>query len=91
MMRHEHAASVDVLNSRSFRGFIMLNSNLSPEQVAIIDRVAKSEPPPSAPNQRAVRENCQGWTVRVLRRLQAKGVVKKHKVDEVEEQMQPLR
>ncbi|OIW25961.1 hypothetical protein CONLIGDRAFT_513369 [Coniochaeta ligniaria NRRL 30616] len=90
MMHPQHADNVDVLMSNSCRGFVILNRNLTPEQLAIVDKVARSERAPSAPNQRAVRENCQGWTMRVVRRLEAKGVVEKYKVDELQALMQGL-
>ncbi|KAI1256687.1 hypothetical protein MGN70_001812 [Eutypa lata] len=43
-----------------------------------------SEAPPSAVNQAAVRENCQDWTLRVLRALQSSNIVPPEKVNEVE-------
>ena len=42
-----------------------------------VDEIARAEKPPSAPNRAAVTEHCQGWTVRVVRRLVEEGIVKR--------------
>ena len=90
MMHHQHADKVDVLNSNSRKAYYILNKNLTQAQVTIIDQVANTEPAPWAENQAAVTENCQGWTIRVLRRLHARGVVTKSGVDEMEALMEAV-
>ena len=90
MMHYQHANKVDVLNSHSRKAYYILNNNLTPAQVTIIDQVANSEPAPWAENQAAVRENCQGWTIRVLKRLQVQGVVTKSRIDEMEALMEAI-
>jgi hypothetical protein len=50
--------------------------NLDKEQVDIVTDIATNEIPPRAENRRQVDENCQGWCVRVVRRLAERGWVK---------------
>ncbi|KAK8023593.1 hypothetical protein PG993_011659 [Apiospora rasikravindrae] len=47
-------------------------------------------PPPQAENRRAVTENCQGWVVRVLRKLQSQDVISADVVDKVEAMVEPV-
>ncbi|KAL1868423.1 hypothetical protein VTK73DRAFT_3689 [Phialemonium thermophilum] len=90
MMHQQHFVADDVLTSSSLERFVVLQENLTQDQVAIVDRIARSEPPPSAPDARSITENCQGWTVRVLRRLQAEGIVARSVVDEMELLVEPI-
>lgn len=47
----------------------MLVSSLTPELEATVKQVCEAEPPPQASNMKDAKENCQGWTIRVLEKL----------------------
>jgi len=69
-----------------------LNSNLSEAQERMIEEAVKDELPPAAEDERSIKENCQGWTIRVLRRLQSQGVVTDGTADWIERDLlDPLK
>ncbi|KAJ5774032.1 hypothetical protein N7457_008928 [Penicillium paradoxum] len=47
----------------------------------LVRQAAEEEPPPRAENRAAVKENCQGWAVRVIARLVKKKVVMPQKLE----------
>ncbi|KAK7973419.1 hypothetical protein PG988_007553 [Apiospora saccharicola] len=55
-----------------------------------VKHVVNSTPPPQAEDRRAVTENCQGWVVRVLRRLRLKNVIPEDVVDTIEAMVEPV-
>ena len=73
-MHYAHDNHSNVLNSQSYiDSYIIARPT---EHQATRERYwATREEAPSAPNQAAVRENCQGWTVRVIQRLVTEGIV----------------
>ena len=73
-MRYAFAQNINLFNSLSFRDHYEL-ATLSETQAERVKYCADQEVPPSAPNQAQVTENCQGWTVRVIRRLIQEGIV----------------
>jgi hypothetical protein len=79
-MRFEQATGVDRMSSPDYAWHQVLNQDLGDEQLARVDEIARAEEPPSAPNRAAVKEHCQGWTVRVVRRLVEEGIVKREGV-----------
>lgn len=83
-MRLQNADNVNLFKSASYFESYELNADLSESQQNEIKRAVEKERPPEAKDQRSVTENCQGWTIRVLRRLQEKGVVEKDRVDWIE-------
>ncbi|KAJ5731465.1 uncharacterized protein N7483_005973 [Penicillium malachiteum] len=60
------------------------------EEALSIRKVAESEPPPRAPSQRLVTENCQGWTIRVLSRLVDMRIVASEKYQMAHAMLQPV-
>lgn len=82
-MHYTHATNIDIFNSTSFQDCYQLTM-LDASGEAWVEYYANSEAPPSAVNQAAVRENCQDWTLRVLRALQSSNIVPPEKVNEVE-------
>lgn len=44
------------------------------QQATVVKQVAENEPP-RTPNRQSLRENCQGWTVRVISKLAERGIV----------------
>ncbi len=69
----------------------VLNGELTAAQRATVEEVVGTEPPPRANIRADVKENCQGWVMRVLRRLAAEGIVEEIEVDKLWEQMDPLK
>jgi hypothetical protein len=90
-MRYMPRSNVDILNSGSYKGIVILNENLSDAQYAKVDQIARTEPPPRADRHGAVTENCQGWTIRVLWRLADEGIVKEAMVSKLEKDMDPIK
>ncbi|QPG97585.1 hypothetical protein C2857_006573 [Epichloe festucae Fl1] len=89
-MHYMYANEAALFASQSYYTSYALNSNLSKSQESLVNEAAGKEKPPRAKDQRSVRENCQGWTVRVLRRLQRDGVVKKETVDWIEKDVKEV-
>jgi hypothetical protein len=74
MMHHVHAEPVKLFLSASFLDSFTI-AHLTEAQAARVRHWATQEPPPSAPTLAAVTENCQGWVVRVVKRLIEEGIV----------------
>ncbi|KAK3326018.1 hypothetical protein B0H66DRAFT_530024 [Apodospora peruviana] len=89
LMRFEHFVDVDRFASGCLAYSLLLNDNLTGAQLARVDEVARSELPPRAKSRAEVTENCQGWTIRVLRRLAAEGIVEESAVKELRGAMDP--
>ncbi len=79
-MHFAHANNVNVLSSQSYKDSYII-ARPTEQQAARVRYWATHEAPPRAPNQAAVRENCQGWTIRVIRRLVAEGIVQQNWVN----------
>jgi hypothetical protein len=76
-MTYNPAFRVNLLRSITFLDAYVI---ATPGQ-AQRDRIeywAVHEEPPSAPTQSAIFENCQGWTVRVIKRLVDENIVQEH-------------
>ena len=90
-MRYAHSSGVDVLNSESYLDSFILNSAVTEVHAQWIQHAIANEPPPCAHNQKDVRENCQGWTIRVLQRLVSAGVVHQDWVESATKMKDPLK
>ncbi|KAF2647159.1 hypothetical protein K491DRAFT_699815 [Lophiostoma macrostomum CBS 122681] len=55
-------------------------ATLSRSAMQVVEEVANEQKAPWAENRREARENCQGWCVRVVKKLVDRGVVKGQKV-----------
>lgn len=80
---------VDITTAENFYTLYQL-AEVSEEQAGIVKEIAEGEMPPRAEDRKAVRENCQGWCVRVLGRLAGRGVVERGKVEIVRQLMEPV-
>lgn len=89
-MRYAHASDVNPLTSNSFKDSYII-ARPTAQQTARVGYWANQEVPPSAPNQAAVQENCQGWTTRVIRQLVQEGVVPQNWLDFAESLKEPFR
>lgn len=69
----------------------MLIRDFTTDMAEELRQIAASEPPPKADNMRDVRENCQGWTLRVVRKFVAKGVIPAAKYNYLETLQEPVR
>ncbi|OQE45878.1 hypothetical protein PENCOP_c001G08013 [Penicillium coprophilum] len=56
----------------------------------LVKEAADSEPPPRAENHKALTENCQGWTVRVIEKLVEEKIVMPQKLEVVRSLMQEV-
>lgn len=90
-MHFETREHDDLLNSASLSWYEVVNADLSDMEIAVVDKAVREETPPSAPSRAAVTENCQGWTMRVLMRLAASGVVKAEVFASLRDRMDPLK
>lgn len=91
-MRHAHLPDADKLGGGGEVAWHqVLNGELTAAQRATVEEVVGAEPPPRAESRAEVEENCQGWVMRVLRRLAAEGIVEEAKVGRLREQMDPLK
>ena len=88
-MHYTHANDSDDLNSQSYKDSYII-ARPTEHQVARVRYWATYEPVPKAPNQGAVTENCQGWTIRVIRRLVAEGIVRQEWVNTAVSLQQPV-
>lgn len=55
----------------------MLIPDLTPHLEDIVKQVAEAEPPPQAHNMKEVKENCQGWSFRVIEQLKARNMIRR--------------
>lgn len=73
-MRYEVQRDASPLGSESYHTSYVL-ARLGEGQEDAVRSCAEAEAPPSAESRASVRENCQGWAIRVLRRLRGEGIV----------------
>ena len=82
-------APVDITLSDDFSTLYQL-AVLTGEQARVVEEVARVEMPPRARDRAAVRENCQGWCVRVVGRLVRMGIVDGQKVEMMRGMLEPV-
>lgn len=87
-----YAPSTEPVNPVTLEGYVTSYelAAISDDQVAVVREIARKEPPPSAPNRRMVIENCQGWVVRVMGQLVARGIIPPHKLDMTKRLQEPI-
>lgn len=73
-MRYEFQWDASPLGSESYHTSYVL-AQLVEGQEDVVRSCAEAEAPPAAENRASVKENCQGWAIRVLRRLRGEGIV----------------
>ena len=88
-MHYAHANNTDVLSSSYHDSYIIAGP--TEQEAAKVVYWATCEAPPGAPSQAAVWETCQGWTVRIIRRLVAEGVFQQNWLDTAVSLQQPVR
>lgn len=64
---------------------------LTPELEDIVKKVAVAEPPPKAKSRKEVKENCQYWAIRVMKKLVELGMVDSQKVVDCQNLLELLR
>ncbi|OTA94176.1 hypothetical protein M434DRAFT_46735, partial [Hypoxylon sp. CO27-5] len=82
-MHYSHTTDVEIFNSNCFQDCYQL-AKMDAAGEAWVDYYANIEVPPFAANQETVAENCQDWTIRVLRALQSSEIVSLQRIREVE-------
>ncbi|KAL4936585.1 hypothetical protein BDV06DRAFT_216567 [Aspergillus oleicola] len=82
-------APVDLTLSEGFVNIFQL-AVITEEQAGIVKEIVKSEVPPSARDRASVKENCEGWAVRVVEGLVKRGVVGESKVGVLTGMLEPV-
>lgn len=86
LMHYQHDEEIAHFQAESYYSSYTLNADLSQRQEELIEKAVGEEKPPQAKDQRSVHENCQGWTLRVLKRLQG-DVVDAKQVQKIESEL----
>lgn len=73
-MRHETFEVASPVRSESYHTSYVL-ARLEKGQADVVRSCAEGESPPRAVDRASVKENCQGWTIRVVKRLRDAGIV----------------
>lgn len=88
-MTYIHYLNINLLESESYSASYALG-DISEDQHKTVRKCAETEPPPRAASRTEVKENCQGWALRVLKRLSDQGIVSTEWVTSVEDLMEPV-
>lgn len=88
-MHYAHDNNTNILCSQSYKDSYII-ARPTEHQAARVRYWATHEAAPRASNQAAVRENCQGWTIRVIRRLVTEEIVQQQWVDTAVSLQQPV-
>ena len=89
-MHFAHLENEDVLRLEGYNDSYII-ARPTEQQARRVQHWANHEEPPSARNQAAVRENCQGWSIRVMRRLVAEGIIEGKWVDTAQSLQEPVQ
>ena len=79
-MHYAHTNNINIMISQSYKDSYII-ARPTEHQAARVRYWATHEAPPRAVNQAAITENCQGWTIRVIRRLVVEGIVQQNWVN----------
>lgn len=71
--------------------YFVLVPELTPELEAVVKKVAAAEPPPQAKSRKEVKENCQYWAIRVMKKLVELGMMDPQKVVDCQKLLEPVR
>lgn len=71
--------------------YFVLVPKLTPELEDIVKKVAAAEPPPQARSRKEVKENCQCWAIRVMKKLVDLGMMDTQKVVDCQNLLEPVR
>ncbi|CAI7565063.1 unnamed protein product [Penicillium glandicola] len=80
---------VNIVHSASFLNIYHL-AVLTEQQEMVVKQIAEQELPPRAANRQSVKENCQGWTVRVISNLVRLRIVPAAKLQMARSMLQPV-
>lgn len=80
---------VDITSTESF-GTLYQLATITEQQAMMVEQLANSESPPKAANRASVKENCQGWTIRVITKLVERGAVTAEKLQMTKSMMEPV-
>lgn len=82
--------SVDIMGSGEVKASYVLAGDVGEVHARVLEEVVVAERPPRAGSRREVRENCQGWCVRVVRRLVERGVLGDDAVGKILPLLEPV-
>ena len=89
-MHFEQAHNVNPLESDLLKDAHTI-AMLSDEEAQAVHRFARLEAPPSAPDRRSAKENCQGWTARLLQRLALEGFLSGQQLETIGSIVDPVQ
>lgn len=64
---------------------------LTPELEEVVKKVAAAELPPQVKSRKEVKENCQYWAIRVMKKLVELGMMDPQKVVDCQKLLEPVR
>lgn len=70
--------------------YFVLIPELTAEMEDTVKKVAAAEPPPQAKSRKEVKENCQTWAIRVMKKLVELGMMDSQKVVDCEARLEPI-
>ena len=81
-----------LINIKKFKSYFdtVELTGVTKKEAAMVQEIASQERPPRARDWPSRTENCQGWTVRVLNKLNERGVVPQSKIRSVESMMESI-
>ncbi|KAG6358195.1 hypothetical protein INS49_014079 [Diaporthe citri] len=88
---NQDGVPVPTLSNPDIRDYFVLVPKLTPELEDIVKEVAAAEPPPQAKSRKEVKENCQYWAIRVMKKLVELGMMDSQKVVDCQKLLEPLR
>ena len=89
-MSYRPANNVRIMASSSFRDAILVHDNITEAEHARVRYWAERTVPPSAPNMRESRGNCQTWCLVVLDQLLSERIGRPDRVAEARRRQTPL-
>lgn len=89
-MTYNPQPGVNVTLSDDFKASYVLAGDVGEVHARILEEVAGSEAPPRARSKAEVVESCQGWCVRVVRKLVERGVLGDDAVANVVPLLEPV-
>lgn len=88
---NQDGVPVPTLSNPDIRDYFVLVPKLTPELEDIVKKVAAAEPPPQAKSRKEVKENCQYWVIRVMKKLVDLGMMDTQKVVDCQNLLEPVR
>ncbi|KAI0442406.1 hypothetical protein F4803DRAFT_551134 [Xylaria telfairii] len=89
-MYYAHVKGIDVFVSQTYHDSFNLG-RLDQSGQGLVGLCATNQVPPAAENAAMIKENCQGWTIRVIEDLESRGVIRRGTAAKFSSTMEPVR